>query len=233
VDVEHFARARCPDLAVPSSIASLAGPVIGYYGVIDERIDYGLLTRLAAEVPDAALVMVGPVVKVDPRELPQAPNIYWLGQRSYDDLPACVKGFDVCLMPFALNEATEFINPTKTLEYLAAGKPVVSTAVSDVAHHFARVVDVADSHDAFVAAVQRALEAPDAERIARGLEEARNNTWDSVVSRMARILGETVRARAARATRAAWSEELTGAEGARRPRTARAGLIGAGEGSGD
>jgi glycosyltransferase involved in cell wall biosynthesis len=235
VDVAHFARAGCPDLAVPSSIASLGRPVVGYYGVIDERIDYELLARLAAALPDAALVMIGPVVKVEPRELPRAQNIHWLGQRSYEELPACVKGFDVCLMPFALNEATEYINPTKTLEYMAAGKPIVSTAISDVKHHFASVVEVADSQDAFVAAVQRALEAPDAERIARGREEARNSTWDSVVSRMTRILGEAVRARAARATRAAWSEEPIGADvdDARRPRTARAGLIAASEGSGD
>jgi glycosyltransferase involved in cell wall biosynthesis len=235
VDVEHFSRARCLDLAVPESIASLRRPVMGYYGVIDERIDYGLLNRLAAAFPEVALVMVGPVVKVDPRELPRTHNIHWLGQRSYDELPAHVKGFDVCLMPFALNEATEYINPTKTLEYMAAGKPIVSTAISDVKHHFAPVVEIGDSAEAFIAAVGRALEAPDAERIAEGLDLARRNTWDSVVSRMARLVSEAVRTRAARATRVVRSDKvITGdVDGTRRPRVARTDLIAASDGSGD
>jgi glycosyltransferase involved in cell wall biosynthesis len=203
--------------------------------VIDERIDYGLLTRLAAAFPEVALVMVGPVVKVDPRELPRAHNIHWLGQRSYDELPAHVKGFDVCLMPFALNEATEYINPTKTLEYMAAGKPIVSTAISDVKHHFMPIVEVGDSAEAFIAAVARALEAPDAERIAEGLDLARRNTWDGVVSRVARLVSEAVRMRGARATRAGRSDRVaTGdGDGGRRPRIARPDLIAASDGSGD
>ncbi len=235
VDVAHFARASCPDLPVPASIASLGKPVIGYYGVIDERIDYELLASVAAALPEAALVMVGPVVKVDPRELPQAPNIHWLGQRSYDELPANVKGFDVCLMPFALNEATEYINPTKTLEYMAAGKPIVSTAISDVKHHFAPVVEVAESREEFIAAVRRALAAPNAERIARGLAEARDTTWERVVSRMGRILGEAGRARDTRPTRAARTNKPIGADAevSRRPRTGRTDLIAASEGSAD
>jgi glycosyltransferase involved in cell wall biosynthesis len=225
VDVGHFARARTAELQVPEEIASLGTRVMGYYGVIDERIDYELLARLAAAYPGDALVMVGPVVKVDPRELPQAPNIHWLGQRQYDDLPAHVKGFDVCLMPFALNEATEYINPTKTLEYMAAGKPIVSTAVSDVKHHFVPVVAVAESHDEFVAMVGRALEAPDEKMIARGLEEAADNTWESVVARMERIMNDAASARDARGSRAvhaSWAE-----------RSSRSRLIAASEGTGD
>jgi glycosyltransferase involved in cell wall biosynthesis len=234
VDVGHFAQARDPDLPVPDAIAALGRPVMGYYGVIDERIDYELLAKLSAAFPDAALVMVGPVVKVDPRELPKAPNIHWLGQRRYDELPAHLKGFDVCLMPFALNDATEFINPTKTLEYMAAAKPVVSTAISDVLHHFATAAEVATSHDEFIAAVARALEAPDAERIARGLEMACNNTWERVVSSMARIVREAVQARETRTTRVAAAAELVGAGvAARRARAPRIGLIAASEGSGD
>jgi glycosyltransferase involved in cell wall biosynthesis len=234
VDVAHFATARSDDLAVPQSIASLGKPVIGYYGVIDERIDYELLARVSAAFPDAALVMVGPVVKVDPRELPQAPNIHWLGQRGYDELPAYVKGFDVCLMPFALNEATEYINPTKTLEYMAAGKPIVSTAISDVKHHFVPVVEIGETPAAFVDAVRRALQAPDAERIALGLEEARNSTWDRVVSRMGRIVREAVRAREARTSRTAWtSQPAAEAEGTRAARTVRTRLVAASDGSGD
>jgi glycosyltransferase involved in cell wall biosynthesis len=235
VDVEHFAQARDRTLAVPEAIASLGKPVMGYYGVIDERIDYELLAKLSAAFPDVALVMIGPVVKVDPRELPQAPNIHWLGQRQYDELPAHLKGFDVCLMPFALNEATEFINPTKTLEYMAAAKPVVSTAISDVLHHFADAAEVGTSHDEFIAAVGRALEKPDSERIARGLAMACNSTWERVVSSMMRIVREAMHARETRTSRVAASAELlgTGTNGRRGARSPRIGLMTASEGSGD
>jgi glycosyltransferase involved in cell wall biosynthesis len=201
VDVAHFATARSADVEVPREIAALDRPVIGYYGVIDERIDYDLLRAVAADLPDAELVMVGPVVKVDPAELPRAENIHWLGQRQYSELPAHVKGFDVCLMPFALNEATEYINPTKTLEYMAAGKPIVSTAISDVVHNFTPVVTVAHSVPEFVAAVRAAIESPNAELIARGLEQARANSWESIVARMERIARDAMRTRESRIER--------------------------------
>ncbi|MFL5620115.1 MAG: glycosyltransferase, partial [Gemmatimonadaceae bacterium] len=171
---------------------------------------------------------------VDPAELPQAENIHWLGQREYAELPAHVKGFDVCLMPFALNEATEYINPTKTLEYMAAGKPIVSTAVSDVVHNFTPVVAVAQSHAEFVDAVRDAIERPNAELISRGLEQARANSWESIVSRMDRIIREAMRTRASRIERPL--SERTRADS--RPETrpvvrSRAALAGAGEDIGD
>jgi glycosyltransferase involved in cell wall biosynthesis len=222
VDVAHFASARSADLALPCEIAALEEPVIGYYGVIDERVDYDLLCRLAEALPHVALVMVGPVVKVEPAELPQAPNIHWLGQRQYAELPAHVKGFDVCLMPFALNEATEYINPTKTLEYMAAGKPIVSTAVSDVVHNFTPVVSVAHSTEEFIAAVHAAIEAPNAEMIARGLEQARANSWESIVSRMERIIRDAMRTRDDRAGRSVAEPSRSGGRAATRTRTALA-----------
>jgi glycosyltransferase involved in cell wall biosynthesis len=188
VDLAHFGTARDGDTLVHEALAPLNAPVAGYYGVIDERIDYPLLAALAALLPDVAVVMVGPVVKVDPRVLPQAPNIHWLGQRNYAELPALVKGFDVCLMPFALNESTEYINPTKTLEYMAAGKPIVSTAIADVVHHFTPVVAVADDIGAFVAAVRDGIERPNATLITHGVEQARQNSWDSIVARMQRVM---------------------------------------------
>ncbi|MFL5618002.1 MAG: glycosyltransferase [Gemmatimonadaceae bacterium] len=230
VDVAHFATARSTDLEVPREIASLERPVVGYYGVIDERIDYDLLRTLASSLSDVELVMVGPVVKVDPAELPQAENIHWLGQRQYAELPAHVKGFDVCLMPFALNDATEYINPTKTLEYMAAGKPIVSTAVSDVVHNFTPVVAVADSAAAFAAAVRAAIERPSAEMIARGLEQARANSWESIVSRMERIIRDAIRTRASRTERSLTERARSEARAGVRSRTA---LAGAGEDIGD
>ncbi len=193
VDVDHFASARSDDLPPAPELAAAGRRTLGYFGVIDERLDYELIRRLADSFPEAAIAMVGPVVKVDPRELPQAPNIYWLGRRQYAQLPSYVKGFDVCLMPFALNEATEYINPTKTLEYMAAGKPVVSTAVSDVVHNFTPVVAVAHSHEEFVILAKEAMDEPNHELVARGIEQARANSWESIVSRMDRIVRESLR----------------------------------------
>jgi glycosyltransferase involved in cell wall biosynthesis len=199
VDAAHFSAALSEDTVVPESITTLGKKVIGYYGVIDERIDYALLAHLAGALPNVAIAMVGPVVKVAPHELPQAANIHWLGQQDYRDLPAFVKGFDVCLMPFALNEATEYINPTKTLEYMAAGKPIVSTAVSDVVRNFTPVVTVATSHATFVDAVRQSLANPDLALIKRGLEQAAESSWDSVVARMESKLHEVIRVRDAHA----------------------------------
>ena len=134
VDAAHFAQARGA-LADPPEQARLPRPRLGYYGVIDERLDLGLIAAVAAARPDWQIVMVGPVAKIAPEDLPKAPNLHWLGQKSYDELPAYLSGWDVALMPFALNEATRFISPTKTPEYLAAGRPVVSTPVRDVERH--------------------------------------------------------------------------------------------------
>ena len=192
VDAIHFGKARRDDTELPADVRDLPEPIAGYFGVIDERLDYDLLRAFAAAHPDCSVVMVGPVVKVDPLDLPRADNIHWLGQRSYEDLPAYVKSFDVCLMPFALNEATEYINPTKTLEYMAAGKPIISTAVTDVVRNFSPVVHVAYSAEEFVRLAAELMRAPDEGRIARGLEMARSSTWDSITHRMRRLIGEAV-----------------------------------------
>jgi glycosyltransferase involved in cell wall biosynthesis len=209
VDTAHFGKARLPETEVAPEIARLTSPIAGYYGVIDERLDYELINSLATTLPDMAIVMVGPVVKVDPRELPQHPNIHWLGQRSYEELPSCVKGFDVCLMPFALNEATEYINPTKTLEYMAAGKPIVSTPIADVVHHFTPVVAVAPAGPEFAAAVCQAVERPNAALVALGLEQARNSSWESIVSQMDRIIRESTSRRSRRSVRDAVHQQRT------------------------
>jgi glycosyltransferase involved in cell wall biosynthesis len=190
VDVRHFGKARLPETPTPSDIVELPQPVFGYFGVIDERIDYDLLAMLAESNPNASIVMVGPVVKVDPGTLPRRPNIHWLGQRDYAALPSYVKGFSVCLMPFALNEATEYINPTKTLEYMAAGKPIVSTAVPDVVRNFTPVVQIARSPREFAAATARAAIAPNLALIEKGLEHAAAASWESIVAKMRDLLGE-------------------------------------------
>lgn len=160
------------------------GPRLGYYGVIDERLDLALVAALADAYPEWQVVMVGPVVKVDPASLPQRPNLHWMGQRRYDELPAFLAGWDVCLMPFALNAATRFISPTKTLEYLAAAKPVVSTPVRDVAQQYADVVSIAASSEAFVQACERVLARSLSEREAFAIQAAAvvaATSWDATV----------------------------------------------------
>jgi len=194
VDAEHYRKARLAETELPAEVVNLPKPIFGYFGVIDERLDYDLLAQLAQEMPDASIVMVGPFAKVEQQSVPNFPNIHWLGQRAYGDLPALVKSFDVCLMPFALNEATQYINPTKTLEYMAAGKPVVSTAVPDVLHHFTPIVDVALNAEEFLAAVQRAAWSPRAELIEQGIERANRASWDSIVSAMRGHMLDSVRA---------------------------------------
>ena len=158
VDQAHFRRARAPLDPMPDQ-AAIPVPRLGYAGVIDERLDLGLLARAAAARPDWSFVMLGPVVKIDPATLPRAANIHWLGQRDYADLPGYMAGWDVALMPFALNAATRFISPTKTPEYLAAGCPVVSTPVRDVARSYGALegVRLAEGVEEFVAACAEAL----------------------------------------------------------------------------
>ncbi|MFN2431585.1 MAG: glycosyltransferase [Gemmatimonadota bacterium] len=181
VDYEHF-HAAAEGLAVPADLAFVSAPRVGYVGVIDERLDYGLLTALCEDNPDWSLVMVGPVVKVDPAALPRPVNAFYLGARPYEMLPAYLAGFDACLMPFALNEATEFINPTKTLEYLATGKPVVSTPVRDVVRSFSDVVHVAP-RERFGRELRRVL-AGDRHDPRAGLQTARRASWERVVGGM-------------------------------------------------
>jgi UDP-galactopyranose mutase len=156
VDAAHFGKARNTSLDHPEQ-SSFPRPRLGFFGVIDERIDLLLLDRMARERPEWQIIMVGPVTKIDPAELPRHPNLHYLGQQSYDQLPAFLAGWDVCLLPFALNESTRFISPTKTLEYMAAEKPIVSTPITDVAEPYGDIVYLGDTADAFIAACDLAL----------------------------------------------------------------------------
>jgi glycosyltransferase involved in cell wall biosynthesis len=185
VDCAHFGSARSDRLAIAPEIAALNGaPVLGYFGVIDERIDYELLRKLADARHDWHIVMIGPTAKVNPADFPQRPNLHWLGGRPYAELPALTKGFSVALMPFALNAATEFINPTKALEYMAAGRPVVSTALDEVKMNFGDVARIARSHDEFVALCAVEATKPSRSRIRRGLRLAAANTWEAIIAQM-------------------------------------------------
>ncbi|MEW5791766.1 MAG: glycosyltransferase [Pseudomonadota bacterium] len=184
VDATHFYAARLPDTALPADIDFIRGPILGYCGIIDERLDYDLLQRLAQARPDWSVVMIGPLVGVEPAMLPQLENLYWLGPRGYDELPAYIKAFDVCLMPYALTAATEHLNPAEALEYLAAGKPVISTALPEVIREFAPVVQVAHGHGEFVHLAREALQRPDPERLAAGLARAQAASWHAVIQQV-------------------------------------------------
>jgi UDP-galactopyranose mutase len=158
VDVAHFGAAREPGVE-PQDQAGLPGPRFGFYGVVDERMDLDLLARLADARPQWSIVIVGPVVKISEDDLPRRPNLHYLGGKGYAELPGYLRGWDVALMPFAINEATRFISPTKTPEYLAAGRPVVSTPITDVVRHYGGIeaVKIADGPEAFVSACDAAL----------------------------------------------------------------------------
>ncbi len=159
VDVAHFAQARTM-IEDPSDQADIPHPRLGFFGVIDERMDLELLAGIAVARPDWHLVMVGPVVKIDPALLPNHDNIHYLGSKDYKDLPRYLAGWDVAMLPFARNESTRFISPTKTPEYLAAGKPVISTSIQDVVRPYGQqqMVHIADTVTEFVTAAERTME---------------------------------------------------------------------------
>lgn len=202
-DVAHFAKAMFAETALPVDVAELASPVLGYIGVVDERLDYELISALADANPAGSVVIVGPVTKIDAASLPQRSNLHWLGARSYSTLPSYLKSFDACLMPFALNEATEFINPTKALEYMAAGKPIISTAVEDVVLQFTGIVKIAGSHEEFLRAAWQAATHPDRAAIERGITRATRNTWEAIVHRMEALIAETLAAKESHSARVA------------------------------
>jgi glycosyltransferase involved in cell wall biosynthesis len=188
VEPEHYAQARSYDV-------SSQRPVAGYVGVIDERLDLELLAGLAAELPDWEIRMVGPLAKLTPEDLPQAPNLVYVGPKPYAELPQVMAGFDVALMPFALNDATRSISPTKTLEYLAAGLPVVSTRVPDVVTDFSSCVDLQDDARGFAAACVRVRGHDLSDRDAKLRPLLVENHWDTIARRMGNLIDASAAAR--------------------------------------
>jgi UDP-galactopyranose mutase len=200
VDRAHFAAARAPQRD-PADQAVLSRPRFGFYGVIDERMDLALLAALADSRPEWQVVMLGPVVKIDPATLPRRANIAYLGAKSYAELPAYLAGWDVALMPFAINAATRFISPTKTPEYLAGGRPVVSTPIADVLRHYGDVaaVRVAGTPEAFAAACAAALtwSRGPATRLEAVDALLATQSWDETFARMRALLANAEPARRA------------------------------------
>jgi UDP-galactopyranose mutase len=190
VDVAHFGQALDRSRSHPAQ-AAIGHPRLGFFGVIDERFDTGLVAAVADAHPEWQVVLVGPVSKIEPAQLPRRPNIHYLGPQAYQALPEFLAGWDVCLLPFALNEATRFISPTKVLEYMAAELPVVSTPIADVARPYGDVVAIADGAPQFVAACEAALAlagAPRAAMRARMREIVASTSWEQTVRHMRELM---------------------------------------------
>jgi UDP-galactopyranose mutase len=191
VETTHFARAASEQFARPADLANLAAPILGYFGVIDERMDLPLLAHIAEAHPEWNIVMLGPVIKIEPANLPKAANIHFLGMKDYADLPGYLAYFDVTLIPFAMNEATRYLSPTKTLEYLAAHKPTVSTPLPDVIELYGNFVRIGHTPEEFVAQIEQALAENSEQRKWRWAKEQTlltQHSWDNIASRMHQII---------------------------------------------
>jgi UDP-galactopyranose mutase len=204
VDRKHFLPARTMRAREPADQASLPRPRLGYYGVLDERLDFPLIAAVADARPQWSIILLGPLAKIQWDDLPTRPNLHYLGAKPYKELPSYVAGWDVALMPFALNEATRFISPTKTPEYLASGKPVVSTPVTDVVRQYGnmRCVRIARSPESFISECEAALtmRGCDEEWLKEADLAVEKLSWDATFEKMCRLIEEALNRRASAVT---------------------------------
>ncbi len=197
IDVSHFGKAR-GTVKDPEDQANIPHPRLGFFGVIDERFDSELLDKVAAERPDWHFVMIGPVVKIAPESLPQHPNIHYLGPKKYDELPNYLAGWDIALLLFARNESTRFISPTKTPEYLAAGKPVISTSIRDVVRPYGelKLVEITDEPAEFIKAAEKLLSrSADPEWLREVDAFLENISWDKTWAQMSDLIDRVIQRR--------------------------------------
>jgi UDP-galactopyranose mutase len=199
IDVKHFARALEVNTDQPDQ-QNIPRPRIGFFGVIDERTDIELLREMAELRNDWQFVMIGPVVKISEEDLPRHQNIHYLGGKNYDELPDYIAGWDVAMMPFAINDSTRFISPTKTPEYLAAGRPVVSTPIRDVVRPYGEMdlVRIAGTAAEFVAAIEESLNEDATERRAKADEFLETMSWDKTQEAMSELISEAISANSKR-----------------------------------
>lgn len=193
IDVAHFEQAR-EITREPEDQKMIPGPRLGFCGVIDERFDTELLAEMAGLRPEWNFVMVGPVVKISDEDLPKAPNIHYLGGKSYQELPAYFSGWDIALMPFAMNESTRFISPTKTPEYLAAGKPVISTPIRDVVRPYGenKLVEIASTAEEFIAAAEKIFKGCPEDWAERRDKFLAQISWDKTWENMTALINGTM-----------------------------------------
>lgn len=188
VDIAHFSNGASHKKDKPADLENIPTPIIGYYGVIDERIDLELLKNTAAKNPEASFVMIGPICKIDEHDLPRAENIYYLGMKSYEELPNYLEYFDMAMMPFALNDSTKFISPTKTLEYMSAFKPIISTRIKDVERDYKHCVMLIDDAEDFTDAIKNPQNS-----CKTFYEEILNKTsWDTTSNQMKLIMEKAI-----------------------------------------
>jgi|26BtaG_2_1085354.scaffolds.fasta_scaffold00129_10 glycosyltransferase involved in cell wall biosynthesis len=187
VDRAHFEKAK-DNIPIPEDIKNIPRPIVGYFGVIDERIDYDLLQKTAKSLPNISFVMIGPLAKVGEEDLPRESNIHYLGMRSYGELPHFLKAFDIAMMPFALNDATKYISPTKTLEYMAAGVPIISTAVKDVVRHYNNCIYLVGSPEKFSKSIQQILYEKKDEREKEFEAILSKTSWNNTVEEMNKLI---------------------------------------------
>ena len=188
VDVSHFSNEEKEHIEKPGDLKNVKSPIIGYYGVIDERIDLNLLQETALQSPDASFVMIGPICKIEEQDLPRAENIHYLGMKSYDELPQYLHFFDIAMMPFALNDSTKFISPTKTLEYMAAMKPIISTKIKDVVREYSSSVSLIDNTNDFIKVIKH----PMTDFQSQYEEILENTSWDRTAEKMSTIINKVL-----------------------------------------
>jgi UDP-galactopyranose mutase len=193
IDKKHFEQARTI-MEEPGDQKDIQGPKLGFYGVIDERFDIILIREMAEQKPDWQFILLGPVVKIDPATLPKLANIHYLGGKSYDQLPQYLSGWDVALIPFLLNDATRFISPTKTPEYLAAGVPVVSTAIRDVVYPYGEkgIVKIGHNTDEFIHAAEQYLQIDKSKWLPLIDDFLANKSWSATFSEMIKKIQATI-----------------------------------------
>ena len=191
IDFEHFNKAR-EITEDPEDQSLIPHPRFGFYGVIDERLDLSLIEEIARRKKEWHFILVGPVAKIDEDSLPRLDNIHYLGMKSYQQLPGYLAGWDVAIMPFSLNESTRFISPTKTPEYLAGGKPVISTPILDVVRHYSSVVNFVSTSDEFISCAENDIIQND-EWLAKVDQILSDNSWDRTWKRMNEIIEKTLK----------------------------------------
>lgn len=194
IDASHFGKARNIN-EDPEDQAGIPHPRLGFFGVIDERFDSELLDRVATMRPDWHFVVIGPVVKIDPATLPSHPNIHYLGGKKYQELPEYLAGWDIALLLFARNESTRFISPTKTPEYLAAGKPVISTSIRDVVRPYGelKLVEIADNPEEFIKAAEKILaKTGRTEWLTRVDSFLEHISWDKTWNQMSNLIDNVI-----------------------------------------
>jgi UDP-galactopyranose mutase len=192
IDKDHFGQARNIQNE-PEDQKSIKFPRLGFFGVVDERFDIELLREVSAKRPDWQFVIIGPVVKIDTDDLPQASNIHYLGPKTYSELPQYIANWDIALILFALNESTEFISPTKTPEYLAAGKPVISTAIKDVVQPYgiAGLVHIINDSESFISAAEKVFADTEKDSWLTNVDHfLENDSWDNTFYKMNALINE-------------------------------------------